>query len=198
MSHPVNVALDAERRVANWRPLVQWILAIPHLVIANALSSLGQAVAVVSWFVILFTGRLPAGLAEVQCLVMRYSLRSYAYAIWLHEEFPPFEFTSSGPDPGGHPVRLDITPQLDGRNRATVFFRLVTAIPILIVAAFWFVVAFFVVVVSWFAVLFTGRYPDGLRDFVVRVLQLGNRLNAYVMLLVDDYPPFGLESAPTS
>ena len=67
------------------------------------------------------------------------------------------------------------------------------AIPHYIVLAVLSVVAFFAVVIAWFAILFTGRYPRGLFDFVVGVARWGLRVQAYATLLVTDrYPPFSL------
>ncbi len=67
------------------------------------------------------------------------------------------------------------------------------AIPNVIVLAVLSVAAFFVVVIAWFAILFTGRYPRGLFDFVVGVARWWMRVQAYVTLLVTDrYPPFSL------
>ena len=62
--YPAALTFDAPPRVANWRPLVNWLLAIPHLLIASALRYVSQVLAVVCWFIILFTGRLPADLAN--------------------------------------------------------------------------------------------------------------------------------------
>ena len=93
MDYPASIDVRTPERIDNWRPLVQWILAIPHLIIAGALGYASAAVAIVSWFVILFTGKLPTGLANFQVMVMRYTSRSQAYAGFLHSEYPPFDFT---------------------------------------------------------------------------------------------------------
>jgi hypothetical protein len=67
------------------------------------------------------------------------------------------------------------------------------AIPHYIVLSLLFFVAFFVVVIAWFAILFTGRYPQGLFDFVVGIGRWALRVGAYAFLLVTDrYPPFSL------
>ena len=67
------------------------------------------------------------------------------------------------------------------------------AIPHWIVLGFLYIGAFFAVIAAWFAILFTGRYPRGLFDFVVGVGRWGNRVGAYAFLLVtDEYPPFRL------
>ncbi len=192
MAYPVSLDLVADDRIARWRPLVHWVLVIPHAVIANVLSNVGGVVAFISWFAIVFTGRLPQGLADLQVLVIRYGARTYAYALWLHESYPPFEFPTSHADPGGLPLRVDIEPALEDRNRLTVALRFLWVIPAAVVAMLVFLAAAVVIVVSWFAVLFTGRYPQGMRDFVVGALRLGTRLNAYAYLLTDEYPPLAL------
>lgn len=192
MAYPVSLELDAPVRVANWRPLVHWLLAIPHLVIAQALQYVGQAVAVISWVIIVFTGALPATLAELQCMILRYTARAYSYVLWLREPYPPFDFSLSGPDPGGDPLRVDITPELAGRNRLTVALRLIWAVPAAVFATVLYMAAAVALLVGFFAVLLAGRWPAGLRDFVVGVARYSVRLSAYFNLLTDAYPPFSL------
>lgn len=194
MAYPVSLDLDADDRIARWRPLVHWLLVIPHAALAYVFSNVGSLIAFLSWFAIVFTGRLPSGLADVQCLVLRYNARAYAYALWLHEDYPPFEFQTTHDDPGGDPVRVEVHPALDDRNRLTVGLRFLWIIPAAFVAMFVYLAASVVVFVSFFAVLFTGRYPAGMRDFVVGALRFGTRVSAYASLLTDEYPP--LTTAP--
>lgn len=194
MSYPVELQLDSPAEVANWRPLVQWVLAIPHLLIANVLNNVACVLAFVSWFIIVFTGRLPEGIAGIQCAVLRYEARTYSYLLWLREPYPAFEFEMTPADPGTDPIRVDITPQLENRNRLTVGLRLLWLLPILIFTTFVVVAAVFALVVAFFAVLFTGRWPEGLRRFIVNVSRLALRVNAYARLVVDDYPPFALDA----
>ncbi|MGH9177471.1 MAG: DUF4389 domain-containing protein [Acidimicrobiales bacterium] len=193
MSYPATFELNAETKIANWRPLVHWLLAIPHLFIAYLLGQVGQLLAFISWLIIVFTGRLPAGLANFQCLVIRYTTRAYTYALWLREPYPPFDFTPSPEDPGGDPVVVTIAPVLEDRNRLTVGLRLIWIIPVALFGLVLSVAAMAVTFVSFFAVLFTGRYPVGMHSFMVRVGGYYVRLSAYGYLLVDDYPPFALE-----
>src|SRR5665811_681769 len=78
-------------------------------------------------------------------------------------------------------------------NRWLPLVKWLLAIPHFIVLFVLFVAAFFAVVIAWFAILFTGRYPRGLFDFVVGVARWGLRVQAYATLLVTDrYPPFSL------
>jgi hypothetical protein len=193
MAYPATLELDASPEVANWRPLVQWLLAIPHLLIAQALQQVAEVVALISWFAIVFTGELPAGLASFQCLAIRYSARAYSYAFWLREPYPPFEFTMTGTDPGTDPVRVELQPALTDRNRLTVGLRFIWAIPAALFAIVLGIAASVALLVGFFAVLFTGRWPQGLRDFVVGCGRYFVRFTAYVYLLTDEYPPFALE-----
>jgi hypothetical protein len=193
MTYPATLQLDAGHEVARWRPLVHWLLVIPHAAIANVLGTVSEVLAVVSWFIIVFTGRLPEGLANLQCLVLRYTARTYSYALWLREPYPAFQFETMPADPGGDPLRVDFQPALEGRNRLTVGLRFLWIIPVAIVGFFIYIGAAVVVLVSFFAVLFTGTYPAGMRDFVVGAMRFGVRLNAYAVLLTDEYPPFNLQ-----
>ena len=192
--YPAAFTFDSPERVARWRPLVNWILAIPQLFIVGAMRYVAQAISVVGWFIILFTGTLPAGLANFQVMYLRYSVRVSVFAGFLTEEYPPFDFTMTPADPGTDPrVRVDIVPQLEQRNRLTVFFRLILAIPQFLVIAVLGIAVWAVYVIAFFAVLFTGHWPQGLRNFAVGFMRWVLRVEAYLLLLTDDYPPFALD-----
>jgi hypothetical protein len=185
---------DSPERIANWRPLVHWLLAIPHLVIVNVLQTVAEVLAIISWFAILFTGKLPAGMANFQAMYLRYTLRTSTYFGFLREEYPPFSFATVNEDPGDDPrVRVTVVPQLEGRNRLTTAFRLILAIPHLVVLVFLGLAVFVVGIIAFFAVLFTGRWPAGLRDFVLGVARWWLRVQVYLLLLRDEYPPFSLD-----
>jgi hypothetical protein len=193
MAYPAELELDADLRIANWRPLVHWLLVIPHMIVVQVLGYVAPVVAVISWFAIVFTGNLPAGLANVQCMIIRYGARTYSYGLWLRQPYPPFEFATTPEDPGGDPLRVELRPALEGRNRLTVALRLLWVIPAAIFVMVLLVGAAVAAFLSFFAVLFTGRYPAGLRDFVVKVGLACLRVAAYTYLLTDEYPPFALE-----
>ncbi len=92
--------------------------------------------------------------------------------------------------PHDHPVGLVVDDDLR-RNRLTVFFRLLLAIPQAIWLSIWSLAAYVVLVVAWLAALVTGRVPAGLHAFLARFLRAGTHLSAYVFLLADPWPPFG-------
>jgi hypothetical protein len=192
-TYPAHITVDSPGQIDRWRPLVQWILAIPHLVIAGAMEYVSAALAVISWFVILFTGRLPEGLATFQVMILRYTTRAELYAGFLHDQYPPFEFTMTADEPGGTPVELVVTPALENRNRVTVGLRFIWVIPALLFTLLIAIVGLLCWLLGFFAVLLTGGWPEGLRDWVMKLQRVGLRVNAYMLLLTDEYPPFTTE-----
>jgi hypothetical protein len=193
MSYPASIEVRRPESIARWRPLVQWILAIPHLIIAGALSYVAGAVAIVTWFVVLFTGRLPAGLANFQVMILRYSTRVYLYSGFLYDEYPPFTFEMTTDDPGGSPVTLWVHPSLENRNRLTVGLRFIWVIPALLYAFVIWIVGALAWIGGFFAVIVTGRWPDGLWRWVLRFERVQIRVSAYAYMLTDEYPPFDTE-----
>lgn len=193
MEYPASIDVRTPEKVDNWRPLVQWILAIPHLIVAAALEYAAGAIAFVSWFVILFTGRLPRGLADFQIMILRYTARAQLYAGFLSTEYPPFEFAMSASDPGGSPTHVGVRPELENRNRLTVGFRIILVIPAVLFAVLVSIVGMVCWFLAIFAVLFTGRWPDGLRSWVMKAVLVSLRLNAYALMLTDEYPPFATD-----
>ena len=83
-----------------------------------------------------------------------------------------------------------------GRNRLTVFFRWIVLIPWAIVAFFYGIAAYVAVIIAWFALLFTGKYPEGLYDFNAGFLRFAARVNGFGYLLTDEWPPFGGDEDP--
>ena len=193
MAYPATVEVQTPEKLANWRPIGQLFMAIPHLIISNALNALAQACALISWFAILFTGKMPQGLANIITMSIRYQARTMAFAGFLYDQFPPFEFTSTATDPGTTPVQVNLEPTLEGRNRLTCGLRLIWAIPVILFTALIIIAAYVCLLIAFFAVLFTGKWPNGLRNWVMKGLQAWVRLDAYVLLLTDVYPPFSTE-----
>jgi len=192
-TYPATFAFSPPDKVANWRPLLNWLLAIPHFIVLYGLRIVAEVIAVISWFAILFTGAMPDAFANFQSMYLRYGIRVYTFVAFMQEEYPPFTFGTTPADPGDDArVRVDFRPQLTERNRLTVAFRAILVIPQVVVLFFLAVAAFVVGVIAFFAVLFTGRWPEGMRDFVLKVVRWELRLEAYFLMLTDLYPPFEL------
>jgi Domain of unknown function (DUF4389) len=90
--YPVRLSVDYPEHVANWRPLVQWLLAIPYLLVASVLYWLTGILTIVAFFTVLFTKAVPRGLFELMMPGLRWNLRGNAYAYFLSDRYPPWEW----------------------------------------------------------------------------------------------------------
>jgi len=88
-----------------------------------------------------------------------------------------------------HPIRLVVNDDLQ-RNRLTVFFRIILALPCLLWAVIWGVIVLLAWIVNWFATLFMGRSPDGLHTFLASFLRFSTHVRAYTLLIADPWPGF--------
>jgi hypothetical protein len=88
--YPLRLDVAYPERIANWRPLVQWLLAIPYLVVAGVLYWLTGVLTIVAFFTVLFTKRIPRDLFELMVPGMRWNLRGNAYAYFTADRYPPF------------------------------------------------------------------------------------------------------------
>jgi len=190
--YPLQLEFHADRHITRWRPLVQWLLAIPHLMIAWALRSVRQVLILISLFAVLFTEQIPRPLFDAIVMTYRYEWRAMSYAFFLHEDYPPFDFDLSSEDDGVEPhTSLRLTyPEHLGRWKP--LYKWFLAIPQYVVLAGLFAVAGLGIVAGFFAVILTGEYPEGIRDFLVSSYRYTLRVEAYVGLLTDCYPPFSL------
>jgi hypothetical protein len=193
-SYPARLGIEAPLEVKNWRPLVHWLLAIPHILILYGLRVLRQVLTIVAFFTILFTKQVPRSIFDMIVMTRRYGWRVTTYVLWMRESYPPFSFTPSAEDDGIDPAWLSIEyPQELNRWLVLVKWWLL-AIPHYIVLAVLAIAAIVVAIVAFFAVLFTGKYPAGLRSFLIGISRWSWRVSAYAGLLRDEYPPFSLEN----
>ena len=192
LSYPLNGEVVCAERVARWRPLVNWVLVVPSYLWLLVLGYGAGVVSLAGWFAILFTGRLPGRLGDYLVAVLRYQWRVTAFLYGLTTSYPGFQVVAGYVDPGDYPaVFYSARPTV--RRRVTVVFRAVLVIPQLVVLYFVNLAAFAVLVIGWFAVLFAGRWPQGLRSFVIGWMRWTVRVSGYWSLLVDEYPPFGFQ-----
>jgi hypothetical protein len=172
--------------LSRWKIFVKWLLVIPHLIVFGLLGLAFFAVVIIAWFAILITGQFPRGLWNFALLYMRWSANITTYATTLQsDEYPPF-----GDAP--YPARLELEYP-EHLSRWKIFVKWLLVIPNLIVLGFVLFGAAIAVFISWFAILFTGKYPQELFDFVTGAYRWGHRAGAYLFLMTDRYPPFSLE-----
>ena len=185
-TYPLVFDVEYPERLSRLLIFFKGLLAIPHLIILYALMAVAGAVTVVAWFAILFTGRYPKGLFDFVVGINRWQNNVDAYVLLLRDEYPPFSLSA-----GQYPVTFDIEYP-ERLSRLLIFVKWLLIIPHLIVVLFLVIVYGITLVIAWFAILFTGRYPKGMFDFAVGLLRWGARINAYFLLMRDEYPPFSL------
>jgi hypothetical protein len=184
------------------------ILAVPHLMLVGGpmaavggwmwesrhaswtagggvLGAAAGLCALLSWFAIVFTGRHPEGLRSLAVFYLQWRARAAAYTALLTDRYPPF-------GEGNYPALLTIDPPRE-RDRLSVAFRFVLALPQIVAVCVLSLAWAFTTMIAWFAILFTGRYPAELYRFGVGVLRWNLRVEAYLLLLCDAYPPFSLD-----
>jgi Domain of unknown function (DUF4389) len=180
------------------------IVAIPILIVAAALSGhessydtgrygwtfAGGATGLLflaPLLMIVFRQKYPRWWYDWNLELQRFSNRIAVYLALMDDQYPSTDERQS--------VRLDyVYPDAkEGLNRWLPIVKWLLAIPHYIVLAFLWLAAIVVVIITWFAILFTGRYPRDLFNFVEGVFRWTNRVIGYAFVLVtDQYPPFRL------
>jgi hypothetical protein len=191
---PAQLEFAADRHITRWRPLVQWLFAAPQLLVAQVLNSLRHVLTLISLFTVVFTKEIPRPLFDAIAMTYRYELRVMSYALFLHDEYPPFDFRSAAVDDGAEPHTTLSLTYPETLNRWAPLYKWFLAIPHYVVALALAIAAVGAVLVGLFAILFTGKFPLGPRDFIVNAWRYGLRVQAYVGLLTDQYPPFALRN----
>jgi hypothetical protein len=213
-SYSARLDIDYPEQLDRFSTFFRLIWAIPILIIASLLSATSSST--VTTVVVTETGKMVsqasesgggivAGLFAATLLMIvfrqryprwwfdfgrelsRFGMRVGAYLALLTDEYP------STTDEQSVHLELDYPDVERDLNRWLPLVKWLLAIPHYIVLAFLAIGAILAILIAWFAVLFTGRYPRGLFDYVVGVARWGLRVQAYaILLLTDRYPPFSL------
>jgi hypothetical protein len=209
------VSVDVVPALANRSRLTcafRLVLAIPHLVLVGGPAALALSVAwrertgltpswgastgllgaiaavcaLIAWFAMLLSGAYPEGLRALAVYYLRWRVRASAYASLLRDEYPPF-------GEGVYPAWLSLSSPGGERNRVSIALRPMLAIPHIMIVWGLGIVWMFTTVIAWLNILFTGEYPPALFRFGVGVLRWTTRVEAYLLLLHDEYPPFSFD-----
>jgi len=161
------------------------LLAIPLAIWCYVYAIVASIVVVIAWFAIVVTGSYPESLYRFVSDYLRFVTRFTGYAALLCDPYPSF----SGSDDPAYPIRMEFD-RLDGYSRLKTFFRIVIAIPLLIIRYIMGLLLEIGAVFAWFVILVTGKMPRGLFDLMVLANSYTARSDAYLLLLTETYPPF--------
>jgi Domain of unknown function (DUF4389) len=212
-AYPVRLEGRLDPQLSRWLWLVKWLLAIPHFIVLFFLWIAFVVLTIVAFFAILFTGRYPRGIFDFNLGVLRWTWRVsyYSYGALGTDRYPPFTL-GDAPD---YPATVDIAyPERLSRGLVLVKWWLLAIPHYILIGIFlggagsaagraedwggwhwWYgggliwVLVFFAAI----ALLFVGRYPRGLFDFVLGLDRWVARVVAYAGLMTDAYPPFRLD-----
>jgi hypothetical protein len=219
-TYPVRVDAQLDSKISRGLWLVKWLLAIPHYFILIFLWLAFWVLSIVAFFAILITGRYPRAIFDFNVGVLRWSWRVgyYSYNALGTDRYPPFTLK----DVPDYPVHLEIDyPDQLSRGLVLVKWWLL-AIPHYLVVGVFLSGGLYIataanaqqgdppalqqpqtvfqiglitllVLIAAVALLFTGRYPQPIFDFVLGMNRWALRVAAYAILMTDQYPPFRLD-----
>jgi hypothetical protein len=205
-NHPIRLSVDyPDRKLNRMTTFFRLLVALPILIVLGSVSGeawqwsyeqgTGTAMAAggLLFFgpllMILFRQKYPRWWFDFNMQLTRFSTRVSSYLALMSDRYP-----STDEEQWVH-LDLDYPDVKRDLNRWLPLVKWLLAIPHYVVLLFLGIAAVFAVIVAWFVILFTGRYPRGLFDFVEGVLRWALRVDAYALLLItDSYPPFRLAS----
>lgn len=189
-THPIRVIVNDDLQRNRLTVFFRLILAIPLFLWLTLWGVIALLAAVVNWFATLVAGRSPEGLHGFLATFLRFTTHVRAYALLIADPYPGF----TGRE-GSYPIDLEVAPPED-QSRLTVFFRVILAIPALLLTNILSNLSQLLAVFSWFIALVMGRVPEGLRNFAALALRFETQTYAYLLLLTQRYPSLnvGIES----
>ncbi|MFN2617368.1 MAG: DUF4389 domain-containing protein [Thermoleophilaceae bacterium] len=186
---PIRLTLHDDLVRSRLTVFFRLLLAIPHLVWISMWGTAAYLAVIVNWFATLFVAKSPDGLHRFLGAYLRYSIHVRAYLLLAANPYPAFLG-----QPGTYPVDLEIDPP-ERQNRWKVGFRAILLLPAFMLLAILSSVGGFRMglapvsaFLGWFAALFTGRAPRGLRDAAVYSLRYSAEFGGYMFVLTDRYP----------
>jgi hypothetical protein len=189
--YPVNYEADFNPAPNRWTTFFRPLLAIPWIVVALFWGILFIFTHLFAWVAVTILGRYPRWLYEFNSGVVRFGVRTGAWIYLQTDEWPPFGLS----DDPSYPIRVNIAPPAASQSRLKAFFRLILALPMLIVSYAVNYLHLWVAVIAWLTIVFRGYQPEGVNNALTFVNSFYARVYGYVAILTDDYPPIGEEKA---
>jgi hypothetical protein len=186
--HPVRLVITDDLVRTRLTVFFRLLLAIPHLIWQTLLAIVAFLAIIANWFATLFAGRSPDGLHSFLAGYLRYTTHVSAYMFLIADPYPGFYLLNQKQD---YPIDLEVDPP-DVQNRWTVGFRIILAIPAVLVMQILRNLSGILAVFSWFIALITARVPEGLRNFAAFALRYETQTYAYIALLTPRYPSFNV------
>ena len=209
MNYPVTLTVGFPERLSRLTTFFRLFMLIPQWFVIIFISIAAWVIMFLSWWAILFTARYPEVFLNFVVWWLRWYTRVIGYAYLLTDKYPPF----SGREEADYPVIFGVEHP-EKLSRLTTFFRfpivpmptmplwdhwrfqpsnipgMPMAIPHYIVLWFISIAGFIILFLSWWAILFIGRYPRVFFDFITWWFRWSMRVTGYAYLVTDKYPPF--------
>lgn len=164
-------------------------IMIPHAFVLYFLQIAAGLLTFISWWAVLFTGKYPQSFYEFQLNMQRWSLRLGLRMMNLADGYPAFGLSSTDPNSN---IEIE-NPESLSRGLLllrTFFGMFYVMIPHGFILMFRGIACMFIAMIAWWIVLFTGKYPEGMFNFIVETQRWSTRVSLYMMFMTDVYPPF--------
>jgi len=207
ISYPVTLRVDYSEQLSRLTTFFRVFMLIPQVFVFTFVDIAAYVVMFLSWWAILFTGRYPEVFFNFVTWWFRWYARLSGYAYFLTDKYPPF----TGMEMADYPVAVGV--EMPGQlSRLTTFFRfpivpmpasarkggwrwqpgggMPMTIPHIVVLGCVGIAAGVILFLSWWAILFIGRYPREFFSFITWYFRWSVRVIGYSYLLTDKYPPF--------
>jgi len=193
--YPISYEADFNPTPNRWTTFFRLLLAIPWLIVSYFWGILFLFTHFFAWVAVIVLGRYPDWLYRFNSGVVRFSVRLSAWMYLQTDQWPSFGLS----DDPSFPIRVNFGPPAARQSRLKAFFRLLLALPVLLVYSY--AVAYIILLVAlvaWLTIVFRGYLPEGLHSALTYCHSLQARVLGYIAILTDDYPPIGLERAKGS
>jgi hypothetical protein len=189
--YPVTYEADYQPEQNRATTFFRIILAIPWFIVALVYYIAVAITHFIAWVAIIILGRYPEGLYNFNSGMVRFFVRTSAWVYLQTDEWPPFGIA----DDPNYPIRVNFAPRAEHQSRLKAFFRIILALPLLVVSYAVSYAHMWIAVIAWLTIVFRGYLPEQLNTAMTFCNSFYARLYGYIVLVTDDYPPIGEEKA---